>query len=762
MEARSLRQADDAPPPRVFLSYSHDSEEHSARVLALTQRLRRDGVDAHLDQFDPRPREGWPHWCARQILDADFVVLVCTATYRDRFFGYERPGIGRGVRWEAKIIKNILYRERQIELLPVIFDPDDQPFVPEIVDSEPFRLFGGFGPDDAAYAALLQELTDRRSLPPLPDLPPAPEMGRPESASVITAEVLGEMESVHGKLDAIAVEQRRQRRTISQGITLLVTIAALALWFVFRQEEVMIDLRVAIKQLQQQIEQTDRESLKAMSASHAPPQDYVEIDRWRHQALAGLAGAEDFIRSEISDSRPTIARNAVKLLQERGVNAALAFLDARLSAERQRRTKDGRELAQASLLKAYLLESVHDAVEQERAIRAAIAAAPDWWRPHNQLGLFFHNRADWPQAEEELEAAQKLAPPTAQPVVLNNLALLYKATKRFGEAEAPLKHGLTMAESSNPPDNNGIARLSSTLAALYLATNRLAEAELLLDRALKIDEKIYGPEHFVVARDLNSLALLYKATDRPTKAEALLQRALSIDEKSFGPENPDVARDINNLALLYQETNRMGEVEPLLQRALKIDEDNYGPDHPSVAIDLNNLAALYETTQRLNEAEPLLERALKIDETAYGGDHPRVAIDLNNLAQLYRAAGRTAEAAPLLERALKIDEKNLGPDHPAVADDLNNLATLDLTPDRLTEAAAQEKQAVIILLKSARATGHIVTNLKTFKDNYRIILGKMGKMTLAPAEISERIAAAGREAGYTDDQFAALLKEMGD
>lgn len=108
MEARSLRQADDAPPPRVFLSYSHDSEEHSARVLALTQRLRRDGVDAHLDQFDPRPREGWPHWCARQILDADFVVLVCTATYRDRFFGYERPGIGRGVRWEAKIIKNII------------------------------------------------------------------------------------------------------------------------------------------------------------------------------------------------------------------------------------------------------------------------------------------------------------------------------------------------------------------------------------------------------------------------------------------------------------------------------------------------------------------------------------------------------------------------------------------------------------------------------------------------------------------------------
>ncbi|HEX3527636.1 MAG TPA: hypothetical protein VH988_11240 [Thermoanaerobaculia bacterium] len=35
-------------PPQVFLSYSHDSPEHKDRVLALCNRLRRDGIDAWL------------------------------------------------------------------------------------------------------------------------------------------------------------------------------------------------------------------------------------------------------------------------------------------------------------------------------------------------------------------------------------------------------------------------------------------------------------------------------------------------------------------------------------------------------------------------------------------------------------------------------------------------------------------------------------------------------------------------------------------
>ncbi len=51
----------------VFISYSHDSDEHKDRVLALSDRLRADGIDCSIDQYETSPPEGWARWCDRQI-----------------------------------------------------------------------------------------------------------------------------------------------------------------------------------------------------------------------------------------------------------------------------------------------------------------------------------------------------------------------------------------------------------------------------------------------------------------------------------------------------------------------------------------------------------------------------------------------------------------------------------------------------------------------------------------------------------------------
>jgi hypothetical protein len=48
-------------------------------------------------------------WTDREIQKADFVALVCTATYLRRVEGREEPGNGRGVLWEGRIIYNHLY-----------------------------------------------------------------------------------------------------------------------------------------------------------------------------------------------------------------------------------------------------------------------------------------------------------------------------------------------------------------------------------------------------------------------------------------------------------------------------------------------------------------------------------------------------------------------------------------------------------------------------------------------------------------------------
>src|SRR5687768_2025872 len=84
----------------VFISYAHESDGHKASVLALAQRLRRDGVPCVIDQDVESPPEGWPAWMLRHIADSPYVLVVCSPLYRRRFEGREKRGVGKGAKWE--------------------------------------------------------------------------------------------------------------------------------------------------------------------------------------------------------------------------------------------------------------------------------------------------------------------------------------------------------------------------------------------------------------------------------------------------------------------------------------------------------------------------------------------------------------------------------------------------------------------------------------------------------------------------------------
>ena len=115
-----------APPTRVFISYSHESMEHSARVLELANRLRDDGVDAWVDQYTGSPPEGWPRWTINQISASDYVICVCSATYRRAFEGRDDPERGLGVNAEGYAISQDLYDHGNVseKYIPIGFaDP---------------------------------------------------------------------------------------------------------------------------------------------------------------------------------------------------------------------------------------------------------------------------------------------------------------------------------------------------------------------------------------------------------------------------------------------------------------------------------------------------------------------------------------------------------------------------------------------------------------------------------------------------------------
>ena len=146
--------------PKVFISYSHDSPEHAQHVLELAERLRKDGVDAQLDQYVAgTPPEGWPRWMVGQLDWAEFVLVVCTETYYRRFRGHEEPGKGKGADWEGNLITLELYhaKGRTIKFAPVLFDGQNARFIPEPISGHTHYLLDS----EDNYAKLYDFLTGK-------------------------------------------------------------------------------------------------------------------------------------------------------------------------------------------------------------------------------------------------------------------------------------------------------------------------------------------------------------------------------------------------------------------------------------------------------------------------------------------------------------------------------------------------------------------------------------------------------------------------
>ena len=151
-----------ADAPRVFLSYSHDSDEHADRVLALADALRDLGIDVILDQYvHPAPEEGWPLWMDRNFDEAEFVLMVCTETYRRRVMGLEEPDKGPWVRWEGSLIYNRIYLDK----------PSGTRFIPVLLPGSA----AGAHPRPRSGACLLQDRDVRPDRPGLRGPVPSPD-----------------------------------------------------------------------------------------------------------------------------------------------------------------------------------------------------------------------------------------------------------------------------------------------------------------------------------------------------------------------------------------------------------------------------------------------------------------------------------------------------------------------------------------------------------------------------------------------------------
>ena len=149
--------------PKVFISYSWEGEDHKDWVRHLTDSLLENGIDATLDQYDLTLGDRLPQFMEQAISDADYVLVICTPTYKEK--SDTRKG---GVGYEGHIISGELFSKgNERKFIPVIRKGSIQTAMPS-------SLLGKLcidlkdGPQyESNFSDLLTTLWGKKKKPPL-------------------------------------------------------------------------------------------------------------------------------------------------------------------------------------------------------------------------------------------------------------------------------------------------------------------------------------------------------------------------------------------------------------------------------------------------------------------------------------------------------------------------------------------------------------------------------------------------------------------
>ncbi|EOI9064412.1 toll/interleukin-1 receptor domain-containing protein [Streptococcus pyogenes] len=118
--------------PKVFISYSWESKEHSDWVKSLADKLLADGIEAIIDSYDVSPGDRLPKFMESSIRDSDYVIIICTEEYKRKANNREK-----GVGYESHIISAELYNNHNDrKFIPVIRQGDFNSALPTYLDGK--------------------------------------------------------------------------------------------------------------------------------------------------------------------------------------------------------------------------------------------------------------------------------------------------------------------------------------------------------------------------------------------------------------------------------------------------------------------------------------------------------------------------------------------------------------------------------------------------------------------------------------------------
>ncbi len=737
-------------PTKVFISYSHDSGEHSAKVLELSENLRKEGIDCDIDQYlKAPPEEGWPTWMEDKIEEADFVLMVFTETYLRRYRKKEVPEAGHGSAWEAALIANTIYfnQTKNKKFFPILFNKEDLKHVPTILRSTNHYLL------DENFSKLLGLIKGTLGIDPV-DLKQEPIFNLPIKRNSFFTGREEILEDIRESLEA------GHETALTQAISGLGGIG---------KTQIAVEYAYRSRGFYKAILWIDAESEASLNKSVLEIADIIGLEKdtndlqtrkkavqkWLIENSNSLLILDNIEEMKIYDefvpagttghvlitTRLPTTGNVQKIdASEMGEESGLFLLRrSGIIAKEQTVEEAPKEVLTAAQKINEMFGGLPVALEQAGAYIQETGASLQ-----NYLKLFESDSKKilslkgetqvYPKAVTEvfqisLEKIDEKNPAAGELVRLCCFLdsdsipdIIFRDGKEeLGEELSKAAEGdfewsevireatrFSLIQRNTDRESLRIHRLVQQVlreslekpeewaekAAMALSTgfpnpNEFENwplCEKVLPNAYAILNWIDKFNMSVSGRAFACGGTFQFKQGVYLEAEVFYKKALDLNRSFFGEEHPDVATSLNNLAVLYKNQGRYEEAEPLYLAGLKMSQKLHGEEHPDVAMSLSNLAELYRSQGRYEEGEPLCKAALEMQKELLGEEHPEVALSLNNLAGLYMSGGRYDEAEPFFREVLEMMKKLLGEEHPDVATSLNNLALLYNNQGRYEEA----------------------------------------------------------------------------
>jgi tetratricopeptide (TPR) repeat protein len=291
-----------------------------------------------------------------------------------------------------------------------------------------------------------------------------------------------------------------------------------------------------------------------------------------------------------------------------------------------------------------------DLASAERDFLAVLSKNPADAGAHANLGVVYMRRKQWPQALEQLRAAEKLAP--GVPGIRLNIGLVNFRRGDYGAAITPLESVLR--------DQPGTAQAAYILGICYFLTERYPDAKAILEPLW--DAQSSNLQYLYVLgiaagnagdadlerRSLGRLKEIGGGSPEMHLLAGKAQLARQQDAAALAEFNAAVAGDPRlpfahyYLGVLKRKSRDLdaARTEFLTDAALE-------PDVPFNYEELGNIAAAMGENRK---AEEYLDRALRLE--------PRLATARFSLAKLYRSEARYQEALAQADEATKSDGKS--------------------------------------------------------------------------------------------------------